>query len=178
MTDFEWERRQDDPGPVEVYVLSEAYDLGLREAPWGIDGRPARVGVRFPRRPGEVLLSADALDMPEWTREAVRRLERGEFGGASEHEAQRLRRDRAAAARIAHGRLFLAAHRFNPGLGGFVATHRPYTHHLGVLMDDPYCRLCGPGYASASPAGPRLSPPFYPCPMLRSVVEHHRLQVD
>lgn len=168
----EWSAEALARGPVEVFVLSDAYEVMRRPEPrWGIDGRPARVGVRFPRKPGEVLLSLDGMDDPTWTRQAVARLERGEFGGITEAEAQRMRRDRAAAARLLHGRVFLAAHRFNPKLGEFVASHRPYTHYRGVLEDDPTCVLCGLGSGSRAAGS-------YPCEMLRSVVTYHGLAVD
>lgn len=155
-------------GPVEVYVLSEAYDLGLRDARphgWGIDGRPARVGVRFPRRPGEVLLSFDGLDDPVWRGRALERLERGEFGGASESEAARLRMDRAASARSAFDRIALSLYRLEPLLWPLVVSHRPYTHRRGVLLDDPLCTWC----AAYDDAPPR--PPFYPCRVLARVAE-------
>lgn len=168
----EWRAEALARGPVELYVLSEAYTLVRPPTPpWGIDGRPAHVGMRFPRKPGEVLLSRDGMNDPEWRRKALARLERGEFGGATETEAQRLRRDRAAAARLTHARLSLAAHRFDPKLGAFVWSHAPYTHHGGVLLDDPYCLLCGVGY------GERRAP-FFPCDLVRSVVTYHGLTVD
>jgi hypothetical protein len=156
---------------LELYTLPEHEDFNSRYVPpWGIDGRPARVGVRFRGVRGEVLLSIDGIHDTFWLDRAVKRLERGEFGGITEREAQRLRMDRAAGARIEHGRLFLAAYRYNPKLGDFARSHAPLTHHRGALLDDPWCVLCG-----VDGGFPR--PPLYPCDMLRSVAEYHGLKV-
>lgn len=156
---------------LELYTLPEHEDFSSRYVPpWGIDGRPARVGVRFQGVRGEVLLSIDGIHDTFWLDRAVKRLERGEFGGITEHEAQRLRMDRAAGARLLHDRVFLASHRFNPKLGEFVATHRPYTHYRGVLNDDPVCVACGLGSGLQAVGS-------YPCDMLRSAVLYHGLAV-
>lgn len=153
-------------GLVEAYLLPD-WDLWRRtDHGWALDGRPAVAAVRFPKAPGEVLVSEVTLKHQGEMRKALDRLRRGVFGGATEAEAQRLRRDRAAAARIAHGRFVIATHRVAPRLGEFVRSHAPRTHHAGEVLPDPFCVLCGDG-------GWEGVPPFYPCPLMVSVTRYH-----
>lgn len=156
---------------VELYLLSDAYDFGQRTPLWGIDGRPARVGVRFAHCVDGVLLSVQAIHDPVWKGRALERLRRGEFGGISESEALRLRLDRAAAARLTHARFSIAAHRYHRTLGLFVGSHAPCTHYLGSLLEDPYCVTCGLGDE------PDPGSPLYPCGVLRVLVDSHPLVV-
>jgi hypothetical protein len=160
---------------LDVRTLPEPFLLFGEKPPppWGVDGRPADWAVSLVgAAPGEeVLVSRHCVGSDRDREAVVARLRRGEFGGLSEAEATRLMRDRAAAARLAHDRLTLRAHRHAPELGVFVGMHRPYTHHRGDLLVDPYCVLCGVGYGD-------LLAPFFPCPLVLRAMVVHGLRVD